>query len=420
MSDGDDPLERLKRRIGSAAKLPTTALGRARRGASAALKLGFGRLTGRGDEAIFEQLAVQLGELKGIAMKAGQVLSYLDTDIPEEARRLLSVLQVSSQPTPFEEIEKAVPRELLPTLERQPAATASVGQVHRALLPDGTPVAVKVRHPGIEAAIASDFAAAKAAAAVVPQAADFIAEARETFLGECDYVAEARNQERFRQLWAGHPDVTIPAVHAQWCTDRVLVTTWVDAMPFEKFVASASQAARDRAGRALYEFYVGSVYRHGLFNGDPHPGNLLFREDGALIVLDFGCVRQFERPLVRGLAALSRAVRADDASAIRAALRELGAAEPDEKGFRVARTLLRGFFGPLLVKGPHVVKSGLSLDAKELAKDKLAIARMRLPAKLLFLFRIRFGLHSELVKLRSCVDWAGLEEELCAGAFTVR
>lgn len=424
MSDGDDPLERLKRRIGSAAKLPTTALGRARRGASAALKLGFGRLTGRGDEAIFEQLAVQLGELKGIAMKTGQVLSYLDTDLPEEAKRLLAVLQVNSQPTPFEEIEKAVPPELLPMLERTPVATASIGQVHRATLPDGTPVAVKVRHPGIEEAISADFRAARTAsllpALLMPNAQEFIAEARDTFLSECDYVAEARNQQRFRELWAGHPDITIPELHPRWCTDRVLVTTWVDGVTFDRFAASASQAARDRAGRALYEFYVGSVYRHALFNGDPHPGNLLFREDGSLIVLDFGCVREFDRSLVRGLASLSRAVRADDETAIRAALRELGAAEPDPKGFSVARQLLRGFFGPLLVKGPHVVESGMSLDFREIAKDKLAVGRMRLPPKLLFLFRIRFGLHSELVKLRSRVDWAGLEEELCAAAVTVR
>jgi predicted unusual protein kinase regulating ubiquinone biosynthesis (AarF/ABC1/UbiB family) len=133
-------------------------------------------------------------------------------------------------------------------------------------------------------------------------------------------------------------------------------------------------------------------------------------------VLDFGCVREFDGSLVRGLASLSRAVRADDETAIRAALRELGAAEPDAKGFTVARQLLRGFFGPLLVKGPHVVESGMSLDFREIAKDKIAVGRMRLPPKLLFLFRIRFGLHSELVKLRSRVDWAGLEEELCGGA----
>jgi predicted unusual protein kinase regulating ubiquinone biosynthesis (AarF/ABC1/UbiB family) len=413
----DDPIERLRERLAGAAKLPTSALGRARRTVGAALKVALGRLTGKGDAEVFEQLAVQLGELKGTAMKAGQILSYLDTGLPEEAKRLLAVLQVSSQPTPFEEIAKVAPPELLATMERQPVATASIGQVHRALLPDGTRVAVKVRHRGIEQAIAADFRSAAAGAAlpglVLPGVTEVIAEARDTFLAECDYAAERRWQERFGAFYAGHPSIAVPAVHGAWCSDRVLVTTWCDGLSFETFCASAPQAARDRAGAALYEFYVGSVYRFGLFNGDPHPGNLLFRDDGSLTVLDFGCVKEFGPQLVRALAALSRAVRADDPHAIRRALIELGAAEPDEKGYAVTRRLLRGFFGPALSQGPHRVESGLSLDTREIMKDKLAVARMRLPAKLLFLFRIRFGLHSELTRLKAVADWAALEERLC-------
>jgi predicted unusual protein kinase regulating ubiquinone biosynthesis (AarF/ABC1/UbiB family) len=410
----DDPIERLRKRIAVAAKLPTSALGRVRRTAGAALKAGVGRLTGKGDVEIFEQLAVQLGELKGTAMKVGQILSYLDTELPEEAKRLLAVLQVSSQPTPFDEIAKAAPPELLATMERQPVATASIGQVHRATLPDGTRVAVKVKHPGIEQAIAADFRSAAAGSAlpglVMPGVAEVIGEARDTLLAECDYAAERKWQERFGALYAGHPSIAVPEVHGAWCSDRVLVTTWCDGLTFENFCASASQQARDRAGCALYEFYVGSVYRFGLFNGDPHPGNLLFRDDGSLIVLDYGCVKEFRPQLVRALAALSRAVRADDPRAIRHALVELGAAEPDEKAYAVTRQLLRGFFGPVLIPGPHRVESGLSLDLREILKDKLAVARMRLPPKLLFLFRIRFGLHSELTRLKSVADWGALEE----------
>jgi len=240
-----------------------------------------------------------------------------------------------------------------------------------------------------------------------------IAEARDTFLAECDYVAERRWQERFGELYAGHPSITIPAVQGTWCSDRVLVTTWCDGLSFENFCAAASQAARDRAGAALYEFYVGSVYRFGLFNGDPHPGNLLFREDGSLIVLDFGCVKAFPPQMVRALVALSRAVRTDDPQAIRTSLVELGAAEPDQRAYAVTRQLLRGFFGPVLTPGPHGVESGLSLNVREIMKDKLAVARMRLPAKLLFLFRIRFGLHSELARLKAVCDWSALEERFC-------
>jgi predicted unusual protein kinase regulating ubiquinone biosynthesis (AarF/ABC1/UbiB family) len=413
----DDPIEELRKRIAGAAKLPTSALGRARRTAGAALKLGLARLTGKSDAEVFAQLAVQLGALKGTAMKAGQILSYLDTDLPEEAKRLLAVLQVSSQPTPFEEIAAALPPELLATMERQPVATASIGQVHRAALPDGARVAVKVRHPGIEQAIAADFRGAAAASVlpglVLPGVTDVIAEARDTFLAECDYVAERRWQERFAALYAGHPSIAVPAVHGDWCSDRVLVTTWCKGLSFETFCASASQPARDRAGAALYEFYVGSVYRFGLFNGDPHPGNLLFHDDGSIVVLDFGCVKELGPELARTLAGLSRSVRADDPEAIRRALVDLGGCQPDEKGYPVTRQLLRGFFGPVLTQGRHPVQSGISIDTREILNDKVVVARLRLPAKLLFLFRIRFGLHSELARLKSVVDWAALEERLC-------
>ena len=247
----DDPVERLRERIAGAARLPTSALGRAGRTAGAALKVGLGRLTGKSDVEVFADLAVQLGRLKGTAMKAGQILSYLDTDLPEEAKRLLAVLQVSSQPTPFEEIAKVTPPELLATMEHQPVATASIGQVHRALLPDGTPVAVKVSHPGIEQAIAADFRSAAAGAAMpgllLPGVAEVIAEARDTFLAECDYEAERRWQERFGALYAGHASITVPAVHGGWCSGRVLVTTWCDGLSFERFCASASQTARPTA-----------------------------------------------------------------------------------------------------------------------------------------------------------------------------
>ncbi len=131
-------------------------------------------------------------------------------------------------------------------------------------------------------------------------------------------------------------------------------------------------------------------------------------------MLDFGCVKELEPEMVRALAALSRSVRADNPQAIRRALVALGAVDPDSKGYPVTRQLLRGFFGPVLTPGPHRVASGLSLDAREIMKDKLSVARMRLPAKLLFLFRIRFGLHSELARLEAIADWAALEERFSA------
>jgi predicted unusual protein kinase regulating ubiquinone biosynthesis (AarF/ABC1/UbiB family) len=420
----DDVVTRLLARLMSepGGEVPTGLFGRVRRSATAALRTGTSALLGGGklDARTAERLALSLGELKGIAMKVGQILSYLDLPLPEETRRVLAVLQVRSQPTPFEKIEQIIredfgPRAdaLLSKMDRVPVATASIGQVHRA-----GGLAVKVLHPGVEQAIKSDFKAAAAgrvlAKMIMPggEVDSVIDEAREAFLAECDYVAERRWQERFAALHAHNPDVSIPAVHGEWCSRRVITTTWVDGIRFGDFAASASQPARDRSGRALYQFYVGSVYRHGLFNADPHPGNLLFAEDGRLTVLDYGCVREFDERMRAGLLALSRAVRADDGPAIRSALVELGGTPPEEKSFPHTRSMLRGFFGPTLEPGPHRIESGFNVDMRTLLVDKRAVLRMRLPGRLLFLFRIRFGLHSELAKLRSVADWAALEAEL--------
>jgi len=420
----DEVVRRLLARLMSepGEDVPTGLFGRVRRTASAALRTGTSALlrSGKLDARTAERLALSLGELKGIAMKLGQILSYLDTPLPEETRRVLAVLQVKSQPTPFEKIEQIIredfgPRAgaLLSKMDRVPVSTASIGQVHRA-----GGLAVKVLHPGIEQAIRSDFKAAAAGrviASLLMPGGDFdsvIEEARETFLAETDYVAERRWQERFAALHANNPDVSIPAVHGEWCSRRVITTAWADGIRFADFAASASQPARDRAGRALYEFYVGSVYRHGLFNADPHPGNLLFAEDGHLTVLDYGCVREFDERMRAGIQALSRAVRADDGPAIRRALVELGGATPEDETFPHTRSMLRGFFGPTLEPGAHRIESGFNADMRTILVDKRAVLRMRLPGRLLFLFRIRFGLHSELAKLRSVVDWAALEAEL--------
>lgn len=415
--------------------IPTSALGRLRRTASAALRTGAGlaayRLRGREriDAQVIERLVMSMGELKGIAMKLGQLLSYMDTTLPPEARELLAVLQTRSQPTPFSAIELTLREDLgqhagllLAHLEQAPAATASVGQVHRARLPSGLDVAVKVRHPGIEAAIRADFRSAsvgKSLARVFFQGSDvneLVAEAEARFLEECDYSQEAQRQSRFAAIYAGHPVLIIPAVHAAWCSRRILTTTWHGGDGLDAFVQRATQQERDVAGRALYEFYLGSLYRHGLFNADPHPGNLLFGAHGRLVVLDHGCVREFDPPTVTALAELSGAIRARDDARLRGALEALGVGNPDGPGFNITRQMLQAFFEPVLTPGIRQMQAATPLDFREVARSKRAMLQLQLPGKLLFLFRIRFGLYAVLARVGAKLDWQALEAELSGRA----
>jgi predicted unusual protein kinase regulating ubiquinone biosynthesis (AarF/ABC1/UbiB family) len=361
-------------------------------------------------------------------MKMGQILSYMDTTMPPEARELLSILQAHSQPTPFSMIEATLRDDfglradaLLAALIREPAATASIGQVHRAYLPGAGEVAVKVRHPGIEAAIRADFRSAsvgKAMARLIAPGSnveDFLAEAEARFVEECDYVRERQHQSRFAALYAEHPVIMIPAVHAEWCSARVLTTSWHSGLGIEAFARHATQQQRDAAGRALYEFYIGSLYRHGLFNADPHPGNLLFPTDGRLVVLDHGCVREFDAATVAAIADLSSALRADDDARVRSSLQMLGVRNPSGPGFDVTRRMLRSFFAPVLQAGVRPMAATVSLDAREIMRTKKAMLQLRLPGKLLFLFRIRFGLYAVLARMGAELDWQAIEAELSAG-----
>jgi predicted unusual protein kinase regulating ubiquinone biosynthesis (AarF/ABC1/UbiB family) len=417
-------LGRFARLVRGGAGLATSVLSASRQGARASLD--------ERDWQKLETLVTRLGELKGLPMKMGQIMGTLEVDLPDEARRLLGLLQTQSPATPFARVEQVLREDLgvradalLAGLEREPVAVASIGQVHRARLPDGTPVAVKVRHPDIEQAIRSDLRGAALgtgfAGTFMPgmaaTAREFVQETQERFLEECDYRLEARRQQLFHSFYANHPVIVVPEVYLPWCGPRVLTTRWETGLELDEFAARASQHQRDVAGTALFELYVGTLYRHGVFHADPHPGNYVFRDDGRVVVFDYGCVRVFEPDAARAFVALAQAVRADDRERISAALRGLGA-EPssNDAAYEHLRRLLRSFFGPMLTPGPRPIDGRIAFDLRRTTRDKLALARLRLPGRFVFLFRIRFGLYAVLSRLRAVCDWGAMEQSFAEQA----
>lgn len=437
-----DPVAALREALRRSERpVPAAGLGRLwRTGRSAAgmaaAVLG-GRLRGRGDglaaadlEAVV-RMVTQLGELKGVAMKVGQILGYVDPSLPEELRGLLSILQTTSPASPFSVVEETLRAALgeradalLAGLERAPVAVASIGQVHRGRLPGGVEVAVKVRHPGIAEALRGDFRAAAVAPAFAAAfgagggVRGFVDEARTAMLEECDFLLEAKRQGTFRRLLADDEAILVPAVEPALCAEAVLTTRWAPGRSLDAFLAGAPpQALRDRVGAALFRFYIGTLYRHGLFHADPHPGNYALRDDGRVVVYDFGCVRAFDRGTVAAFARLVAAVRQDDEEATAAALSALGAEVPADRAARAhVRTLLRSFFAPLLLPGPRPIEAGAGAEARQLMRDKRAIMRLSLPGKLLFLFRLRFGLYAVLSRLGAVADWAALEGSWASAA----
>jgi predicted unusual protein kinase regulating ubiquinone biosynthesis (AarF/ABC1/UbiB family) len=255
-------------------------------------------------------IADRLGNMKGALMKLGQMASYIDEGLPEPMRIALAELQSNAPPMSAElaagVIERelgAPPDKLFVEWDAQPIASASIGQVHRAVVIDPTTgleraVAVKVQYPGVGEAIEADLRNAGMLGALLKQGFggldpdDMVAEVRERLIDELDYSLEARNQQVFADYYRDHPFIHVPEVLPSFSTARVLTSELVDGATWQEMV-QWPQEERDLVGECLFRFVFRSLYGMHMFNGDPHPGNYLFHRGGKITFLDFGLVKHF-------------------------------------------------------------------------------------------------------------------------------
>jgi len=254
-----------------------------------------------------EDVAKELGQMKGVIMKAGQMFSFIAEGLPPEAQAALATLQADVPPMAPSLAAQVVREELGDDPERvfldwspEPLAAASIGQVHKAVTHDGREVAVKVQYPGVDRAIKGDLDNAELLYGMFSQLAlknmdvrSIVDELRDRMGDELDYTIEARNQQAFAELYRGHPWIRIPTVVPELSTRRVLTTEWVDGMRWDDLLETASASTKQHVGEVLFRFAQGSINRYGVFNGDPHPGNYRFHHDGSVTFLDFGLVKRW-------------------------------------------------------------------------------------------------------------------------------
>jgi predicted unusual protein kinase regulating ubiquinone biosynthesis (AarF/ABC1/UbiB family) len=433
----DRLVEQMRRQSG---QVPSGALGRLPRFGMLALrggKLGLGEALrkeadkGQLNEETLSRLVMSVGELKGVTMKLGQMLSYVDVALPEDARDALAALQEHSRPIGIGDVYEVLRRDLkaaadplIRTLSSEPLASASIAQVHRAVLDDGTPVAVKVQYPTVATVIRRDFEPAAFGSGLISfiygggGAGRFVGEARERFLRECDFTHEAQMQERFRALYADDDTIVIPEVHAPWSSERVLTMTFIEGEDLEAFLArDPDQQTRDRVGTALFRFYLGTLFTDGLFNCDPHPGNLRFLPDGRVAILDHGCTHALDDRFLTKLAALTQAVHADDEEQLHEALLALEIVGPATRYDRPRmRELMRSFYGPMLRDDDVVFRDGDGLKMRGIT-SRGDLLRGGLPGEFLFLLRVRIGLASVLARIGTRANWYRLERDVVAQHF---
>lgn len=252
------------------------------------------------------QVADALGNMKGALMKIGQMASYLDDGLPQPVRDALASLQQDAAPMAPELCAEVVrtelggePEQVFARWDPEPIAAASIGQVHRAETRSGIAVAVKIQYPGVDRAIRADLVNTDLLFRVLGMMfpgldpGPLVAELRERLTEELDYTVEASNQRFFADAFAGHPYISVPRVIDELSTRRVLTTELAVGSRFSE-VEGWSQAERDLASEAIYRFVFRSIYQLHAFNGDPHPGNYLFRPGGHVTFLDFGLVKRYE------------------------------------------------------------------------------------------------------------------------------
>ncbi len=289
-----------------------------------------------------KQIVGVLGTMKGAAMKIGQVMSFLDVGfVPEEFRaefqRELAKLRDAAPTVSFKQMRRVIEEELGERLsdifedfQEEPIAAASIGQVYRARLrEDGREVAVKVQYPGVAAAVRADMQnldmIMRLMKRMTPQldVKAIAAEVRTRIVEELDYELEASNQRSLARIYRGHPFIVIPEVYSELSRERVLVSELIRGVGFEE-LKGYEKPQRDRIGEIVFRFFLGCLYRHRQFSGDPHPGNFLLLADGRIAFLDFGLFKRMDAPAVELELAAQRAVCEHDSAALHALLAKSG------------------------------------------------------------------------------------------------
>jgi predicted unusual protein kinase regulating ubiquinone biosynthesis (AarF/ABC1/UbiB family) len=295
-----------------------------------------------------KQIVAVLGTMKGAAMKLGQVMSFLDVGLVaeehrEEFQRELAKLRDAAPTVSFKQMKRVIEddleeplSEVFASFDEEPIAAASIGQVYRATLHDGRDVAVKVQYPGVAGAVRADMQNLEMIMRLLKRMAPgmdakaIAEEIKERIVEELDYELEAQNQRSLARIFAGHPFIVVPDVISSLSRERVLVSEFVAGVGFEE-IKGRSEQERNRLGEIIFRFFLGCLYRHRQFSGDPHPGNFRLLDDGRVAFLDFGLFKRMDAEAVELELACQRAVVEGDAATLHALLAKSGFLPHPEK-----------------------------------------------------------------------------------------
>lgn len=428
----DDLEDGLGRRVARFAKVSAGLSGVAVRGAGRAL--AGGRTFSAANAA---DLTAVLGTLRGPVMKVAQFVATVPGVLPPEVAQPLLSLQTNAPPMGWGFVRRRMAAELgkdwerkFKHFERDAAAAASLGQVHRAVDKNGAALACKLQYPNMAAAVESDIRQFKAALALqrnwdrTIDTREFALEIEARLSEELDYALEAAHMRLYAIMLADRPDISIPQPVAELSTKRLLTMSWLDGRPVLDFEGAALKA-RNAIATALFKAWWRPFAHFGVIHGDPHLGNYAVRKDGGINLLDYGCIRTFRPGFVAGVIGLYRALQRNDEAMAATAYEAWGFASVTPELVRVLNMWARFIFDPLLDDRVRVVDNGVPAaqyglkQANDVHRKLKDLGGIRPPREFVFMDRAAIGLGGALIRLRAELNFHDLFEEEIAD-FDVR
>ena len=383
-----------------------------------------------------EDLKAILGGLKGPLMKVAQFLSTVPDALPEEYAEQLETLQANAPPMGWAFVRRRMMGELGPAWEskfrtfgKEAAAAASLGQVHRATLPDGREVACKLQYPDMPSVVEADLRQLKLAMQLYQRMdsaldnGEVYQELRDRLREELDYTREAAHQRLYALMLADQPHVVVPAPIEGYCTTRLLTMTWLEGRPMVKRLAEDPPVEeREAYAEGLFRAWYRPFYRYGVIHGDPHLGNYQVRPDRAGINLfDFGVIRVFPPSFVGGVILLYEAVRDHDTEKAAEAYRIWGFQNLSKETMEVLNLWAEFLYEPLVQDKvrPIQYSDDMSYGRKIAQKVHEGLKRtggVKIPREFPLMDRAAVGLGSVFLRLRCDMNWHRLFMEMVEGA----
>jgi predicted unusual protein kinase regulating ubiquinone biosynthesis (AarF/ABC1/UbiB family) len=391
----------------------------------------FGVKTDRSAHA--EDLKVILGGLKGPLMKVAQFLSTVPDALPAEYAAELAQLQSNAPPMGWAFVRRRMQGELgvdwpskFAAFGHEAAAAASLGQVHRARLRDGTEVACKLQYPDMPSTIEADLRQVRLAMGLYHRMDgairqdEILKELTARLREEVDYLREAAQMRLYRLMLAGEPTVHVPEPVEGYCTRRLLTMTWLQGRPLQRRLEeNPSQDERNRIAEALFRAWYVPLYRYGILHGDPHMGNYQVRPDGTLNLLDFGAIRVFGASFVRGVIDLFEAVRDEDMDKAHHAYTIWGFSDLGREKMEVLNEWARFLYEPLLddrvrrIQPIDDVNYGRAVAAR-VHEGLKRTGGVTPPRQFLLMDRSAIGLGSVFLRLKAELNWSRMFHDLIA------